>query len=106
MTYKGSGHGGTKKDGQGPSNRLHVQGILANYSEGLPLGTEVMTADGALPVEYLEPGDRVVTRTGMRRLKTIDTPAPHRFKLVFDREEVVYAGGILVMSESGLPYAL
>ncbi|MCB1331206.1 MAG: Hint domain-containing protein [Maritimibacter sp.] len=28
---------------------------------GLGLGTGVLTADGELPVEYLEPGDRIVT---------------------------------------------
>ncbi len=34
-------------------------------------GTVVMTADGALPVEYLCPGDRVVTRSGLRRLAEV-----------------------------------
>ncbi|EAQ11285.1 MULTISPECIES: Hint domain-containing protein [Maritimibacter] len=29
---------------------------------GLGLGTNVMTADGAIPVEFLTPGDRIVTR--------------------------------------------
>ncbi|WP_175474775.1 hypothetical protein [Celeribacter indicus] len=82
-----------------------MQDILANFTGGLPVGTEVMTAEGCLPVEYLEPGDRVVTRGGLRVLRDIDTPAPGRFRLVFDRAEVVYAGGIQVMSDSGLPFA-
>ncbi|HQU70610.1 MAG TPA: Hint domain-containing protein [Albidovulum sp.] len=34
-------------------------------------GTVVMTADGALPVDFLEPGDRIVTRSGMRALREI-----------------------------------
>ena len=34
---------------------------------GLLVGTRVRTLDGILPVEYLEPGDRVVTRAGARR---------------------------------------
>jgi len=36
---------------------------------GLPSGMRVMTLDGALPVEHLVPGDRIVTRkVGMARL--------------------------------------
>lgn len=38
---------------------------------GLLAGTRVRTSDGVLPVDYLEPGDRIVTRTGMRRLLSI-----------------------------------
>ncbi|WP_298494220.1 Hint domain-containing protein [uncultured Maritimibacter sp.] len=39
---------------------------------GLGLGTPVMTADGALPVEFIEPGERVVTfDAGMQRLDRI-----------------------------------
>ena len=60
---------------------------------GLPLGTIVLTLDGALPVEFLTPGDRIVTRAGMRVLRGIDRPAPRRFALRFDRTEVIYADG-------------
>jgi hypothetical protein len=35
---------------------------------GMAMGTVVMTAAGALPVEFLEPGDRVITRSGLRRV--------------------------------------
>lgn len=35
-------------------------------------GTPVLTLDGSLPVEYLQPGDRVVTRAGMRRLQQVE----------------------------------
>ncbi|SFI64545.1 hypothetical protein [Celeribacter neptunius] len=105
MTYKGSGHGFEHDGGRNPSKRLRVRDILPKHDKGLPLGTQVMTADGILPVEYLEPGDRVITRAGMRTLRNIDSTAPKHFKLVFDREEVVYADGIQVMSESGLPFA-
>lgn len=31
---------------------------------GIPTGTCIWTRDGALPIEYLVPGDRVVTRDG------------------------------------------
>lgn len=38
---------------------------------GLPLGTLVMTLDGALPIENLMTGDRIVTRDGARPLRGI-----------------------------------
>ena len=41
-------------------------------THGMALGTEVMTLDGALPVEFLNPGDRVLTRNGARRLRSIE----------------------------------
>ncbi|MBC7735868.1 MAG: Hint domain-containing protein [Candidatus Saccharibacteria bacterium] len=31
-------------------------------------GTPVMTLEGELPVEFLQPGDRILTRAGVRRL--------------------------------------
>ena len=38
---------------------------------GMLAGTMVRTLEGVLPVEYLTPGDRIVTRAGMRRLTSI-----------------------------------
>lgn len=38
---------------------------------GIAAGTVVMTADGALPVDFLEPGHRVVTRSGIRVLREV-----------------------------------
>jgi hypothetical protein len=37
----------------------------------LTAGTVVLTLDGALPVEHLAPGDRIVTRAGAQRLSGI-----------------------------------
>ena len=42
-----------------------------NYKTGLCEGTQVMTLDGNLPVEYLAAGDRVVTRNGTRTLRHV-----------------------------------
>ena len=39
---------------------------LAARTKGIAAGTVVATADGYLPVDFLSPGDRVVTRHGMR----------------------------------------
>lgn len=38
---------------------------------GMAAGTRIRTLDGELPVEYLVPGDRIVTRSGARRLVSV-----------------------------------
>lgn len=75
-----------------------------NISGSLPMGTIVLTQDGALPVEYLSPGDRVVTRSGLCVLRQIDTPAPKCFTLEFDKPQVIYADGQQVHSDTGAPF--
>lgn len=44
----------------------------AVVDHGLAIGTQVLTMDGALPVEFLTPGDRIVTRMGSRKLTSIE----------------------------------
>jgi hypothetical protein len=88
-----------------PRKRLRIQDILPSYEDGITRGTHVLTADGTLPVDYLEPGDRIVTRAGMRTLRSIDIPAPQMFKLVFDRVEIVYADGVQFDSKTGKAFA-
>jgi hypothetical protein len=88
-----------------PRKRLCIKDILPSYENGIKLGTLILTADGNLPVEYLEAGDRIITRAGMRVLRSIDTPAPHMFKLVFDRAEIVYADGFQFDSKTGKAFA-
>lgn len=40
--------------------------------QGLPAGTKVLTLDGELPVEFLAPGDRVITRdSGMATVRAV-----------------------------------
>lgn len=49
-----------------------VKGGTSNTCEaGFAPGTIVMTMDGSIPVEFLNPGDRVITRRGVRKLKAI-----------------------------------
>ncbi|WP_137701953.1 Hint domain-containing protein [Marimonas lutisalis] len=36
--------------------------MSAYTSNGFPLGSIILTLDGALPVEHLAPGDRIITR--------------------------------------------
>ena len=42
---------------------------------GFVAGTQIMTLDGALPVEFLSPGDRIVTRAGVRKLTGVSVRA-------------------------------
>jgi Hint domain len=46
------------------------------------VGTPVLTLDGELPVEYLQPGDRVLTRSGMRRLRQIEVSVVQNARVV------------------------
>ena len=39
--------------------------------QGITAGATVLTMDGALPVQFLAPGDRIITRSGARVLKEI-----------------------------------
>ena len=56
------------------SEALGIQGMLA--------GTMVLTLDGALPVDYLEPGDRVVTRMGARRITRLEVTVVRHARVV------------------------
>jgi hypothetical protein len=49
---------------------------------GMMAGTNVRTLDGVLPVEYLTPGDRIVTRNGARRLSSISVQSRKTIDLV------------------------
>lgn len=52
-------------------SRLSESEIGGPAPLGILAGTRVRTCDGTLPVDYLEPGDRIVTRAGLRRLLSI-----------------------------------
>lgn len=45
-----------------------IETSVAPALTGVVAGTGIRTLDGLLPVEFLEPGDRIVTRSGARRL--------------------------------------
>ena len=61
------------------SGGLSARHILANGRlNALAVGTTVLTLDGTLPVEFLNPGDRVITRnSGTARLVAM---RPHRVR--------------------------
>lgn len=41
-------------------------------AQGITAGTLVLTLEGELPVQFLAPGDRVITRSGARKLVAVD----------------------------------
>lgn len=45
-------------------------------------GTAVRTLDGVIPVEYLTPGDRIITRSGSRRLTSMSVVKRKQVDLV------------------------
>ncbi|MFN4203517.1 MAG: Hint domain-containing protein [Tabrizicola sp.] len=45
-------------------------------------GTMVRTLDGLIPVDFLTPGDRIVTRAGARRLASVSVVARKQVDLV------------------------
>lgn len=49
---------------------------------GLLLGTPVLTLDGALPVEFIAPGDRIVTRNGMRKVMSVEVTRVENARVV------------------------
>ena len=59
---------------------------------GLAEGTSVLTLDGALPVEYLTPGDRILTRGGVRRLKSIEMTRVAHARMVRISADVLGTG--------------
>ena len=56
--------------------RLHVP------SQALAAGTMVLTLDGALPVQFLAIGDRVITRAGARSLRDVSVTVLTDVRLV------------------------
>ena len=61
-----------------------------NPSVTLPVGAIVLTLRGAIPVQYVRRGDRVVTRSGGSPLKRLYTYGGTCYTLEFDKPEVVY----------------
>ena len=45
-------------------------------------GTPVLTLDGELPVEFLQPGDRILTRAGARRVIQIEVAVVRNARVV------------------------
>lgn len=46
--------------------------VKSVVQHAIALGTPVLTLDGEMPVEFLSPGDRIITRTGVCRLVAVE----------------------------------
>ena len=89
---------------------------VSTIESGLCAGTTVMTLDCEVPVEHSSVGGRVITRdSGMSVIKATHTrdvkmqpirikagslghTRPDRDMMVFDREHILYADGVEVVS--------
>jgi hypothetical protein len=68
-------------DADAPFSRS-AGGAGTPQSQGMLAGTMVRTLDGLIPVEFLTPGDRIVTRAGARRLTSISVVVRKQVDLV------------------------
>lgn len=68
----------------------HVSHNPKFTSVALTSGTVVLTLRGALPVEQLHRGDRVITKSGGTILKRVHSHDHKCYWLEFDNPEVVY----------------
>jgi hypothetical protein len=91
---------------------------VSTIESGLCAGTTVMTLDREVPVEHSSVGGRVITRdSSMSVIKAIHTrdvkmqpirikagslghTRPDRDMMVFDREHILYADGVEVVSSA------
>jgi hypothetical protein len=59
---------------------------------GMAAQTPVLTMDGELPVEYLMPGDRLITRTGVRRLRQVEVTVLQNARMVMIGQGILGQG--------------
>lgn len=72
---------GRTLDAEAPFSRS-AGGAGTPPAQGMLAGTMVRTLDGLIPVEFLTPGDRIVTRAGARRVTSVSVVARKQVDLV------------------------
>ena len=65
-----------------PTVRTAAAPTTITLDHGLACGTTVLTLDGILPVEFLTPGDRIVTRDGAQRLAAIEVTVVQNARVI------------------------
>jgi len=78
MTYAGS------------HNIRYIPPATTYPSATIPVGTIVLTLRGALPVEDLHRGDRLVTRSGAATVERVYAHSPENFTLEYGSRDAVY----------------
>jgi hypothetical protein len=68
-------------DADAPFSRS-AGGAGTPQTQGMLAGTMVRTLDGLIPVDFLTPGDRIVTRAGARRLTSVSVVLRKQVDLV------------------------
>ena len=59
---------------QDPTGQAHQALRPDDMVQGFPCGSTILTLDGAMPVEFLSPGDRIITRDrGMAILRDLES---------------------------------
>ena len=56
---------------------------------GMVAGTTVLTLSGAMPVEFVAPGDRMITRAGARTVMAVDIAVVNDARVIRVREGVL-----------------
>ncbi|MGC9370592.1 MAG: hypothetical protein ACP5DX_13720 [Paracoccaceae bacterium] len=74
----------------GPDKVSYIPSTAGYPSAIIPAGTVVLTLRGALPVEHLHPGDRLVTRSGASMIERVYAHSPGCFTLEHGSQDPVY----------------
>lgn len=69
-----------------------MPGGTGNAGFGVGFGTPILTMEGVFPVEYLSPGDRIITRTGARRLRAVEVTALNDVEMVLISHDILGQG--------------
>jgi hypothetical protein len=58
------------------------QQVVKVALQAIMVGTPVLTLEGELPVEFLQPGDRILTRSGARKVAQVEVTVVHNARVV------------------------
>lgn len=68
--------------GEPQSAAVQTDPQMVTQLTGVAAGTQVLTLDGELPVQFLAPGDRIITRAGARPLRQVSVHLIHNAQMV------------------------
>lgn len=59
---------------------------------GVGFGTPIRTMEGVFPVEYLAPGDRIITRAGARKVRSVEVAVLDDAEMVLISHDILGQG--------------